>query len=84
MSRVMITAGPETNRWNEGQLIPETLISTVTQLVGKADYIHRSQVVAEHALSADNGQADILDIFVTILSLTSVWHSKQSLERGLR
>ena len=38
MSRVMITAGPETNRWNEGQLIPETLISTVAQLV--VSYVH--------------------------------------------
>jgi hypothetical protein len=56
----MITADPETNRWNEGQLIPETLISAVAQLVGEADYIHRSQVVAEHALRADNGQADMI------------------------
>lgn len=72
MSRVMITADPETNRWNEGQLIPETLISAVAQLVGEADYIHRSQVVAEHALRADNDQADSLDIFVTIVPLTSV------------
>ena len=55
---------------NEAQLIPETLISAMAQLVGEADYIHRSQVVAEHASSADNGQADSLDIFVTILSLT--------------
>jgi hypothetical protein len=62
MSRVMITADPETNRWNEGQLIPKTLIWAVAQLVGEADYIHRSQVVAEHALRADNGQADSLDI----------------------
>jgi hypothetical protein len=57
MSRLMITAAPETNRWNEGQLIPETLISAMAQLVGEAE---------------------------TILSLTSVWHSKQSVERGLR
>jgi hypothetical protein len=56
----MITARPETNRWNEGQLIPETLISAVAQLVGEADYIHRSQVVAEHALRADNDQADMI------------------------
>ena len=53
MSRLMITADPETNRWNEGQLIPETLISAVAQLVGEADYIHLSQLVAEHALRAD-------------------------------
>jgi hypothetical protein len=55
MSRLMITAAPETNRWNEGQLIPETLISAMAQLVGEADYIHLSQLVAEHALRADNG-----------------------------
>jgi len=72
MSRVMITADLETNRWNEGHLISETLISAVAQLVGEADYIHRSQVVAEHALRADNDQADSLDIFVTIVPLTSL------------
>jgi hypothetical protein len=47
MLRLMITADPETNRWNEGQLIPETLISAMAQLVGEADYIHLSQLVAE-------------------------------------
>ena len=60
MSRLMITADPETNRWNEGQLIPETLVSAMAQLAGEADYIHLSQLVAEHALSADNGQADTI------------------------
>ena len=60
MSRLMITADPETNRWNEGQLVPETLISAMAQLVGEADYIHLSQLVAEHALRAGNGQADSL------------------------
>jgi hypothetical protein len=60
MSRLMITAAPETNRWNEGQLIPETLISAMAQLVGEADYIHLSQLVAEHALRADNCQADTI------------------------
>ena len=35
MSRLMITADPDTNRWNEGQLIPETLISAMAQLVGE-------------------------------------------------
>jgi hypothetical protein len=54
MSRLMITAAPETNRWNEGQLISETLISAMAQLVGEADYIHLSQLAAEHALRADN------------------------------
>ena len=49
MSRLMITAAPEINRWNEGQLIPETSISAMAQLVGEADYIHLSQLVAEHA-----------------------------------
>jgi len=53
MSRVMITADPETNRWNEGQLIPETLISAMAQLVGKAGDIHLSHFVAEHELTAD-------------------------------
>jgi hypothetical protein len=57
---------------DEGQLIPQTLISAMAQLVGEANYIHRSQVVTEHALRADNGQADSFDILVTILSLTSV------------
>jgi hypothetical protein len=33
MSRLMMTAAPETNRWNEGQFIPETLISAMAQLV---------------------------------------------------
>jgi hypothetical protein len=28
--------------------------------VGEADYIHLSQLVAEHALRADNGQADTI------------------------
>jgi hypothetical protein len=60
MSRLMITAAPETNRSNEGQLIPETLISAMAQLVSEADYIHLSQLVAEHALRADNGQADTI------------------------
>ena len=41
MSKVMITAGPETNRWNEGQRIPETLISTVAQL---ARYIRNNTI----------------------------------------
>ena len=41
MSRVMITADPETNRWNEGQLIPETLISAVAQL---ARYIRKNTI----------------------------------------
>lgn len=40
MARLIITADPETNRWNEEQLIPEILISAMAQLVGEADYIH--------------------------------------------
>jgi hypothetical protein len=58
MSRLMIAAAHETNRWNEGQLIPETLISAMAQLVGEADFIHLSQLIAEHGLRADNGRHD--------------------------
>lgn len=60
MSRVMITADPETNRWNEGQLILETLISAMAQLVGEAGHIHLSHFVTEHELTADYGQADTI------------------------
>ena len=60
MSRLMMTAAPENKSMDEGQLIPETLISTTAQLVGEADYIHLSQHIAEHALKADNGQADTI------------------------